>query len=106
MQLADRLVREKLQEFGASLAPLNEDKKFAATLIRARRLKSFQVRLQLLPGPTGKGLKVEMLILSYPEQALKGTWNVKAAGAKPETLIKAMVPRVLDDAASDLEWKN
>jgi hypothetical protein len=50
-------------------------------------------------------LKIEMLIMTYPEQALKGSWNVKAAGGKPESLIKAMVPRVVDDAASDLEWK-
>lgn len=106
MQLADQLMREKLSSMGASIAPQNEDKKSAASLIRARKLKGFQLRMQLLPGSTEKGLKVEMLIMSYPEQALKGSWNVKAAGGKQESLIKAMVPRVLDDAAKDLEWKN
>lgn len=106
MRLAEQLVREKLAAFRVSFAPPNEDKKSAAILIRARGLKGFQLRLQLLPGSTDKGLKVEMLILSYPEQALKGTWNVKAAGAKPETLLRAMVARVVDDAARDLDWKN
>jgi hypothetical protein len=106
VELAERLLREKLDGFGANIAPPNEDKKSAASLIRAKKLKGFQLRMQLLPGSTEKGLKVEMLIMSYPEQALKGTWNVKAAGGKPESLIKAMVPRVLDDAAADLEWKN
>lgn len=106
VELADRLLREKLDGFGANIAPPNEDKKSAASLIRAKKLKGFQLRMQLLPGSTEKGLKVEMLIMSYPEQALKGTWNVKAAGGKPESLIKAMVPRVLDDVAADLEWKN
>lgn len=106
MALADRLMREKLSSLGANIAPQNEDKKSAASLIRARKLKGFQLRMQLLPGSTDKGLKVEMLIMSYPEQALKGTWNVKANGGKQESLIKAMVPRVLDDAANDLEWKN
>ena len=106
LALADQLMREKLSSMGANIAPQNEDKKSAASLIRARKLKGFQLRMQLLPGSSDKGLKVEMLIMSYPEQALKGSWNVKAAGGKQESLIKAMVPRVLDDAAKDLEWKN
>jgi hypothetical protein len=106
MALADKLMREKLSNYGANIAPTNEDKKSAASLIRVKKLKGYQLRMQLLPGSSEKGLKVEMLIMSYPEQALKGTWNVKAAGGKPESLIKAMVPRVLDDAANDLEWKN
>lgn len=106
MALADKLMREKLSSMGASIAPQNEDKKSATNLIRARKLKGFQLRMQLLPGSSEKGLKVEMLIMSYPEQALKGSWSVKGAGGKQESLIKAMVPRVLEDAAKELEWKN
>ena len=106
LALADQIMRDKLSSMGASIAPQNEDKKSATNLIRARKLKGFQLRMQLLPGSTDKGLKVEMLIMSYPEQALKGSWNVKAAGGKQESLIKAMVPKVLEDAANDLEWKN
>ena len=106
MALADKLMREKLFSMGAKIAPQNEDKKSAASLIRARKLKGFQLRMQLLPGTTDKGLKVEMLIMSYPEQALKGSWSVKGAGGKQESLIKAMVPRVVEDAAKELEWKN
>lgn len=106
LQLAEKVLREKLAAaFNAALAPPNEDKKSAAALVKSRNLKAFQVRLKLLPGSTDKGLKVEMLVMTYPEQSLKGSWNVKAAGGKPESLIKAMVPRVLDDAAADLEWK-
>lgn len=106
MQLADKLMREKLSSMGANIAPQNEDKKSATNLIRARKLKGFQLRMQLHPGSSEKGLKVEMLIMSYPEQALKGSWSVKGAGGKQESLIKAMVPRVLEDAAKELEWKN
>lgn len=106
VQLAEQLMREKLTSMRASIAPTEEDKKTAANLIRTKKLKGFQLRMQLLPGATEKGLKIEMLIMSYPDQALKGTWNVKASGGKPESLIRAMVPRVLDDAANDLEWKN
>ncbi|MEW5742962.1 MAG: HEAT repeat domain-containing protein [Myxococcota bacterium] len=106
LQLAEEKMREKLTAMGATIAPPTEDKKQAAAIVRARQLKAFQLRLQLLPGESAKGLKVEMLIMTYPDQSLKGTYNVKASGAKPETLIKAMVPRVVDDAAADLEWKN
>jgi HEAT repeats len=105
LQLADTVMRQKLIEsFKATFAPSNEEKKAASALIKVRKLKAFQLRLQLLPGPTEQSLKVEMLILSYPDQSLKGSWNAKATGGKPEALIKAMVPRVLDDAAADLEW--
>lgn len=106
LQLAEEKMREKLQALGATFAPPTEDKKKAAALVRSQELKAYQLRLQLLPGESAKGLKVEMLIMTYPDQSLKGTWNVKASGGKPESLIKAMVPRVVDDAAADLEWKH
>ena len=106
LALADQVMREKLSTLGANIAPQNEDKKSAASLIRAKKLKGFLLRMQLLPGSSDKGLKVEMLIMSYPDQALKGSWSVNAAGGKQEKLIKAMVPRVVDDAAKELEWKN
>lgn len=104
--LADTLLHEQLAQLGASFAPEGEDRKVAQALIKSKKLKGFQLRLQLLPGSTEKGLKVEMLIMTYPEQALQGSWNVKASGGKPEALIKAMVPRVVEDAAGDLNWKN
>lgn len=104
--LADSLLRQTLAELGASFAPEGEDRKAAQMLIKSKKLKGFQLRLQLLPGSSEKGLKVEMLIMTYPEQALQGSWNVKASGGKPEALIKAMVPRVVEDAAGDLNWKN
>jgi hypothetical protein len=105
LQLAERKMREKLLSMGATFAPPAEDKKKAAALVRARNLKAYQLRLQLLPGDSARGMKVEMLIMTYPDQSLKGSWNVKASGGKPESLIKAMVPRVVEDAAADLEWK-
>lgn len=106
LQLAEEKMREKLESMGATFAPPAEDKKKAAALVRTQQLKAYQLRLQLLPGESAKGLKVEMLIMTYPDQSLKGTWNVKASGGKPESLIKAMVPRVVEDAATDLEWQN
>jgi hypothetical protein len=60
--------------------------------------------VNLLPSASN-GLKLEILVMTYPEQSLQGSWNVKASGAKYENLLKAMVPRVIEDASEDLEWK-
>jgi hypothetical protein len=104
--LAEGLLRDTLaSQFHAAFAPPNEEKRAAVALVKARRLRAFQVRLLLAPGATERSLNVEMLVMTYPEQSLKGSWNVKAAGGRPDRLIKAMVPRVLNDAAADLEWK-
>ena len=106
VSLADTLLKQQLTTLGASFAPLGEEKKTASALIKARSLKGFQVRMQLTPGSTEKQLKVEVLILTYPEQTLQGSWSVKASGGKPEALIKAMVPKVVEDVAGELNWKN
>ena len=105
LALTEKLLRDRLTGLGASFAPANEDKKAAAALIKLKNLRGYQLRLQLLPGATPTGLKAEMLIMTYPDQSLKGSWQVKAAGGKPEAQIKALVPRLVDDAANDLEWK-
>lgn len=106
VNLADALLKQRLSELGAAFAPKGEEKKSAQALIKARALRGYQVRMQLAPGATEKQLKVEMLIMTYPDQALQGSWNVKASGGKPEALIKAMVPKVVEDAAGDLNWKS
>jgi hypothetical protein len=106
MSLADRLLRERLVKLGARLAPANEDKKAAQAIISSKNLRGYQLRLQLLPGSTASGLKVEMLVMTYPGQSLQGSWNVKASGGSPEALLKAMVPRVVEDAAGDLNWSS
>ncbi len=104
-QLANKVLREKLAGMGATFAPPNEGKQAASALVRQRNLKSYQLKVQFMPGSSANGMKVEMLISTYPEASLKGSWNVKASGPKPESLIKAMVPRLIDDAAGDLDWK-
>jgi len=104
--LAETLLREELTGLGAFFAPEREERKVAQALIKSKKLRGFQLRMQLLPGSTEKGLKVEMLVMTYPEQALQGSWNVKASGGKPEALIRAMVPRVVEDAAGDLNWNS
>lgn len=105
LTLAHSVLKSQLTDLGATFAPPNEEKKAAQAVIKSKSLRGYQVKMQLTPGATEKQLKVEMLILSYPDHALQGSWNVKGSGAKPESLIKAMVPKVVNDAAGDLNWK-
>jgi HEAT repeats len=104
-ELASKLTREKLGSLGAAFAPAGETRAQASVAVKAKKLKGYLLKLNLLPSG-GTGLKLEMLVLTYPEQALQGTWNVKAGGSTQyDKLLKVMVPRIVDDAATDLEWK-
>lgn len=104
--LAEKELHDKLAAFGVAFAPDQEDKKAAVGVIKTKGLKGYQLKLALTPGANEKALEVNLLVMSYPEQALKGNWSVKASGGKQEKLIHAMVWRVVDDAAGDLDWKN
>ena len=103
LKLTEDLLRAKLLTMGVAFAPAGEDKAAAVSLIRSRKLKGWLLRLQLLP-QANNGLKVSLLCMTYPEQSLKGDYTVKASGAKAPDLLKLMVPKVVDDAADDLEW--
>jgi hypothetical protein len=104
LKLAESLIKEKIQAMGASLAPPGESKAQAASQVSKHNLKGYLLRTNLTPNGAS-GLKIEMLVMTYPDQALQGTWNVKASGGKYEAQLKAMVPRVVDNAAAELEWK-
>jgi hypothetical protein len=103
-KLAQDLLHQKLQSLGASFAPQGETKPQAAQLIRAKKLRGYHLRVNLLPNASN-GLKLEILVMTYPEQSLQGSFKASAKGGKYEALIKAMVPRVVDDASEELEWK-
>lgn len=105
-QLADKALHTKLDAFAATYAPNDEEKKAALAAMKANHFKGYELRLSLEPGEAANILKVQLLVMSYPEHALKGNWSVKAAGGKQEKLITVLVNRVVDDAAGDLEWKN
>jgi hypothetical protein len=103
LKLAEELLKSKLTKMGANFAPPGESKAAALSLIRSKKLKGFLFKVNLQPTATN-GLKIDLLVMTYPEQSIQGSWNVKAAGAKPADLLKLMVPKVVDDAAEDLEW--
>ena len=70
-QLANDLLKQKLASIGASFAPQGESKPQAATVIKARKLRGYLLRVNLLPNASN-GLKLEVLVMTYPEQSLQG----------------------------------
>jgi hypothetical protein len=103
-KLAEQLFRQKLTDIGGVIAPEGETKAAATALVKAKKLRGYLLRPALTPEGS-KGLKLEVLVMTYPDLALRGSFNVKAKGGAKEKLLKLMVPRVIDDAADELQWK-
>lgn len=106
LALAESLLRGELAKLGASFAPPGESKAAAASALRSKKLKGFMLK----PKANGSGagaLELRMMVLTYPEQSIKGTVKVKASakGAKPPVLLKVMVPKLVADAADEYGWK-
>jgi HEAT repeat protein len=104
VSLAKDILKQKLTSMGAKLAPEGETESQAASVISKGGFKGYLLRTNLKTNGAS-GLKIEILIMTYPAKALQGTWNVKASGGKPEAQLKAMVPKVVENAAEDLEWQ-
>jgi hypothetical protein len=102
LTLAHDRLRAGLAAKGAALAPEGEAKAAAHQVMKARKLKGYYVRVRL--EPVGNSLKLNLLCFTYPENALLGEVNVKASGARPADLVKALVPRALDEAAETFDW--
>jgi HEAT repeat protein len=101
LQLTESLIKEKLASMGATLAPALDPKAAAAA-------KNAPAGWQLRPTLSsngGTGLKLEILIMSYPDLALRCQVKVGAKGGKPEAQLKALVPKAVSDGASECEWK-
>jgi hypothetical protein len=101
LKLAESLIRDKVMSMGATIVP-PLDPKVAAGAKNAPA--GWQLRPNL--GPNGDtGLKLEILILTYPDLALRCQVKVGAKGGKPEAQLKALVPKAVSDGASECEWK-
>lgn len=105
LSLVAQVLREEVIALGAVIAPADEERKLAEALTKQRRLRGFRLRYQLHGQAPGTGLRVELLVMTYPGQSIKGSWSVRASGGKPQSLVRAMVKRVVADAAGDLDWK-
>lgn len=93
-------LRAALSRYAVELAP--EGTNEAPEAARARRAEGFG--LQVVLSTSGEGLRVGLLVTSWPNQGLRGSWDTTASGPPPAELLEAALPRSLDDAAGDLGW--
>jgi hypothetical protein len=103
VKLTDQAMREKLTALGGVIAPAGETAKAAKAQLKKRRLKGYELHAELSAAPNG-GLRLSILCFTYPGRSLLGEVSVKGAGAKPPVLVKALVDKVLADAADTFEW--
>jgi hypothetical protein len=99
----DERLRAALTTLGVTLAPAGETKAQASAVIRAGRLKGFVVNPELSTHPPS-GLKLSLLVLTYPDRSILGEVSVKASGAGPSELIRALAPKVVEEAADTFDW--
>jgi len=105
LKLAEDRLRAKLQKVGALLAPSDEKKNAAHSVIKEKKLKGFMLMPELHSLPGG-GIKLHMICLTYPEKALLGEVNVKASGGGAKDLIRALAPKAIDEAADTFDWSS
>lgn len=103
VRLAEQRLKRKLAAEGALLAGPSDSKAAAKSVLKQRRIKGFRLSAELHPLPGG-GLRLALVCMTYPEQSILGQVNVKAAGAKPADLIRALAPKAIQEAAATFDW--
>ena len=101
--LAAQRLQRKLAAHGAWLAPANDSKAAAKSVQKQRHIKGYRLSAEVHPGEGG-GLRLALVCMTYPEQSILGQVEVKASGAKPADLLRALAPRAIDEAAATFEW--
>lgn len=99
----ERRFTRKLVQAGAQLAPRGEGKAAARGILQKRGIPGYLLLAEVHP-TDGDGLRITVVCLSYPERALLGQVEVQASGAKPAELLKALIPRAVEEAADTFEW--
>lgn len=97
-------MRRKLTLMGALLAPAKEAKAAAQGVLKKHGIQGYRLQAEVHPTEQG-GLRVTMVCISYPDQSLLGDVELQASGAKPEDLLKALAPRIIEEAADTFEWE-
>ncbi|QRN99685.1 HEAT repeat domain-containing protein [Archangium violaceum] len=103
VKVTEARMRRKLTQVGALLAPAKESKAAAQGVLRKHGIHGYRLQTEIHPTESG-GLKVKVVCIGYPDQALLGDVEVQASGAKPEELLKVLAPRIIEDAADTFEW--
>ncbi len=96
-------LKRKLILTGALLAPPKEPKKAAQGVLKKHGISGYRLIAEIQKTESG-GLRIALVCLSYPDLALLGQVEVQAAGAAPADLLKALVPKAIQEAAQTFEW--
>lgn len=105
IRLADNRLRAKLSMLGSLFAPNGETNASAKQTIQKKRLKAYLLMPAFVSLPNG-GLQLNILCLTYPERAILGEVNVRAAGGRSDDLIRAIAPKVIEEVASTFDWSS
>lgn len=103
LKVTEERLKRRLIHAGALLAPSKEPKKTAQGILKKHGIHGYRLSVEIQK-TDGGGLKLAILCLSYPELALLGQVDVAASGAGPEDLLKALVPKAIQDVAQTFEW--
>lgn len=98
-------LQEKLKSIGGVMAPAHEDKAHASAMLRSQGLRGIALRARLSSSSPG-GLTLNLMCFTYPSQALLGEVSVTASGAGPVDLVKAIIPKVLEEASETCNWSH
>jgi hypothetical protein len=103
VKLAEERLHAALGAMGVTLAPPGESKAAATSVVRGRHMKGFALNPELHTYPPS-GLRMSILVLTYPDHSILGEVSVKASGAGPPDLIRALAPKVIQEAAETFDW--
>lgn len=96
-------LRSRLMRRGALLAPARESKAAAKGALKKLGVPGYRITPEIQATESG-GLRVSIVCLSYPDLSLMGQVEVNAAGAEPADLLKALVPKAVEEAEETFEW--
>jgi hypothetical protein len=101
--LAMRQLRHVLERRGALVDEQALAPRQVRALLKKRKLEGFALKLSL--EKTERGISLDLLCTHYPTGGLIGDVTVKAQGAEVPDLVRALVPRALDEAESTCGWR-
>jgi hypothetical protein len=103
LKVTEERLKRRLVHSGALLAPAKESKKTAQGVLKKHGISGFRLSAEIHPWEGG-GVRLALICLSYPDLALLGQVDVKAGGAAPADLLKALVPKAIEEVAETFEW--
>jgi hypothetical protein len=102
-KLTDDRLRAALTSKGVTVAPPGQSRDDSLSAVRAQHLKGFDLRPELHSAPQ-KGLQLQMFGLTIKDGQLLGQVGATARGPPPPDLIRALAPKLVDEAADEWNW--